>query len=86
LEESNAAYEEAKRLQETAAARLRAADEQTRKHFARRARARRRGPMAAPVSAVALFRSPQSARQAFIASFVLGPPKALDPKPTSLIH
>lgn len=81
LGRSKVAYHRAKQLHETVAARMRQVNEQTEKHG--------KQPLRAPLpsgrvhnadarAVVSLLRQPATARQALLASFVLGPPKALE--------
>lgn len=80
LEESDQAYRRAQQLQREAAARLKVAQAKTAQHQAKlpySVHARRRGK--GTISrARELVSNPGSARQAIIASVVLGPPKGLE--------
>lgn len=72
------AYKQVAQLQQAAASNLKAAQEATARA---RAKLPRRDPFAQSAairSAISLVRSPETTRQAFVASFILGPPKALE--------
>jgi hypothetical protein len=81
LEESDQAYRRAQQLQREAAARLKAAQAKTAQNQAKlpySLRVRGRGGRGAISRARELVSNPVSARQAIIASVVLGSPKALE--------
>jgi hypothetical protein len=79
LEESHAAFAAVDQIDELVAARL----ERVMKHPVELTHATRR-QVASPdvLQALAMFRSPHSARQAFIAGQIFGPPRALEPPRT----
>jgi hypothetical protein len=76
LKESRESYARAASLQRTVAQRLTAIDQQTTAHKATAPKARLRQTSSAHI--LRTMRNTSTARQAFLASFVLNPPKALE--------
>jgi hypothetical protein len=76
MKQAQESYSRAAHLQQTVADRLRAIDQQTSTHKAS-APPKRNRPTAAP-NVAQMFRNPVTVRQAFLAQFVLNPPKALE--------
>lgn len=76
LKESQESYALAAKLQDTVANRLSAIDQQTASAKPTEPRSRTRPASAAQL--LRTFRNPQTVRQAFLAQFVLNPPKALE--------
>jgi hypothetical protein len=74
--ESRESYARGASLQKSVAQRLAAIDQQTVRHKPTQPAARFRPPAAAEV--LRTFRNPKTIRHAFLASFVLNPPKALE--------
>ena len=78
LTASAAAYKKAQQLHEEAAARLQQITEQTKQHKLGKAVGHRGGSSPEIAAAISLLRKPASARQAFVVSLVLSPPKGLE--------
>ena len=77
LEQSRAALQRAGQLHESVAKQLREIDRQTEGQTQKAATRGRKSTSADAHAAVALVRNPRSARQAVVASLLLGPPKSL---------
>ncbi len=78
LTESAAAFERASHLHTGVSRHLEQIDAQTERHLAKTSPGKRRAVPPDVAQAVRLTRSPRSARQAVVASLILGPPKALE--------
>jgi hypothetical protein len=78
LDQSARAYERARQLHQAAAERLHQVETMTAQHRVGVAQGRRRTRPPEVAAAVNLLRHPTSARQAVVASLILGPPKGLD--------
>ena len=76
MRESRESYARAANLQRSVAQRLAAVDQQTSTHKAAQPYVRLRPAAAAHI--LRTFRNPTTVRQAFLASFVLNPPKSLE--------
>jgi len=77
LQESITAYQRASHLHEEVAGHLRRVEEMTHHHVANVPTALHQAPSAESVQTISMIRNPNTARQAIIASLILGPPKAL---------
>jgi hypothetical protein len=78
LDRSAAAYQRASHLAESVAGRMREVERRTQIHEPGAARVRRK-PVSREINAArSLLQSPQAARQAVIASVILGPPRGLE--------
>lgn len=78
LVEASTAYKKAQHLQEDASSRLEKVVEQAKLRTVKEASAHHVLPSREISSALSLVRSPETTRQAFIASLIFGPPKALE--------
>ena len=78
LEESAGAYQRASQLHEAVGEHLRQVDAMTERHVATMPLTRRHGISPDVANFVSLLRRPNTARQAIVASMILGPPKALE--------
>ncbi|MBI2924316.1 MAG: hypothetical protein HYY24_01275 [Verrucomicrobia bacterium] len=78
LRESTAAYQRASHIDQLAGHHLRHADQRTEQPAPAPPTAHRSAPAAEITQTVALLRHPRTARQAIVASMVIGPPKGLE--------
>jgi hypothetical protein len=80
LEQSATAFQRARQLHETVGERLRHVDEMTERHLRTAPTVRHRDLSPEVAQVLRQFRSPRAARQAILASIILGPPKSLEPQ------
>lgn len=76
MNESRTAYQRGRSIQERVEKFMAAVDRET--AFAKPATVARPSPSKAAHDILEMFRRPETTRQAFLASFVLNPPKALE--------